>query len=47
MGFSLKMFIEDLEDIFQDPFLDKTTKLLMLEEIVQRAKVYAKECGQL
>ena len=47
MGFSLKNFMEDLEDIINDPFLSLGMKYEMLKEVIEKGKQYAKDCGQL
>ena len=47
MGFSLKMFFEDLQDIFDDPFVSDSQKLEILKITIDANKEYAKECGQL
>ena len=47
MGFSLKMFIEELEDIFNDPSLSEFDKVRMAAAVTEDAKNYAKDCGVL
>lgn len=47
MGFSLKMFIKELKDIFNDPFLSDFDKARMAAAIVEDAQQYAKDCGVL
>lgn len=45
MGFSLKMFIQELEDILANSSI--FTICSKLKECVARNKQYAKDCGQL
>lgn len=47
MGFSLKMFLEDLEEILKDKDVDKDVLLALALKEVLGARKYAKECGQL
>ena len=46
MGFNLKMFFEELEEVFESDD-DYITMVAKLYTIVQENKKYAKECGQL
>jgi hypothetical protein len=41
------MFLADLQDILDDPFLSQEAKLDLIAEMTFKAKIYAKECGQL
>jgi hypothetical protein len=46
MGFSLKLFFEELEELLNsDVKLKKKEKELIM--LVAKAKKYAKECGQI
>jgi hypothetical protein len=47
MGFSLKLFFEEIENIYRDQRLSAAEKLNWLEKTIKNAKQYAKECGQL
>ena len=45
MGFSLKMFFEELQDVLNDPFLPESQKVEMLINIINDNQKYARECG--
>jgi hypothetical protein len=47
MGFSLKLFFEELENILSQQLVSDTEKLERLEKAIAFAKLYAKDCGQL
>lgn len=47
MGFSLKIFFQDLQDILDDPFLKEYEKINLIQDLVRKEKQYARECGQL
>lgn len=45
MGFSLKMFFEELNAILNDDEPSNTTKVLALTKLVEEMEIYARECG--
>ena len=47
MGFSLKSFIEQLEDIMKATDLSLGAKYQLLQEAIIANKQYAKDCGQI
>lgn len=47
MGFSLKLFFEELQSIIDNREIDEQDMLSQLQDAIQRGKEYAKECGQL
>lgn len=47
MGFSLKMFIEELENVIKDPSICDVDKAWVLATVIRENKQYAKECGML
>lgn len=47
MGFSIKSFFEELDEIMADKNLDEQDMLSTLEDAIIRNKKYADECGHL
>lgn len=47
MGFSLRMFFEELEHVLQAEGVDPLEKLEILKALVDFNKKYAEECGEL
>lgn len=47
MGFSLEVFMSELEALLEAPGLDDNMRLSLLEKKVADARTYATECGQL
>lgn len=47
MGFSLEQFFKNLEDIISDSCLSIPMKYSLIKEEIDRAKQYAKDCGQI
>ena len=47
MGFSLKMFIEELENVLNDASICDVDKAWVLATIIKENKKYAQECGDL
>jgi hypothetical protein len=45
MGFNLKVFFEDLEEILNSK--NFFTKLQRLRKVIQKGHIYARECGHL
>lgn len=47
MGFSLELFFEELKEIQDDRSIDEQDMLAKLEECINDARTYAKECGMI
>ena len=47
MGFSLKMFIEELENALFDKNKSDAEKVIELTQLIAEGKEYAEECGKL
>ena len=47
MGFSLEVFMTELEALLDAPGLDDNMRLALLEKKVEAGRRYATECGQL
>lgn len=47
MGFSLRIFLEELEAILEEGNISDEEKLEEIEKELASAKQYAKDCGQL
>lgn len=47
MGFSLKAFFSQLEDLINDKTLSLGAKYELMLELIDFQKQYAKDCGQL
>ena len=47
MGFSLKTFFAELQQIIDNQDIDEQDRLAQLEEAIARGKEYAEVCGQL
>lgn len=46
MGFSLKMFFEELNALLNEDVMGRELKLQLLKELVKDAENYARECGE-
>lgn len=46
MGFSLEVFLQDLEEVLRHEWPDED-KIKRLEEIIKSGRKYAEECNQL
>ncbi len=47
MGFSLKIFFEELQEITENRDIDEQEMLSELEDAIKKGREYAEQCGQL